>query len=90
VIRSVLLKGLLSNRGKNLHPALSDVEKHIARYEELLKGKTYPLPALAIKYVLSFPEVSAALVGIDSLAYLYQSLEAANGQYLDNTDMKLA
>ncbi|MDR1672906.1 MAG: aldo/keto reductase [Bacteroidales bacterium] len=90
VIRSVLLKGLLSNRGKNLHPALADVERHLTRYEELLKGKVYPLSALAIKYVLSFLDVSAALVGIDSLAYLHRSIEAANGQYLDDAGMELA
>ena len=83
VIRSVLLKGILSDRGKNLHAALADVEKHLSRYEPLMKDGNYTLSALAVKYVLSYPEVSAALVGIDSFSYLHQSLEAADGQYLD-------
>lgn len=90
VIRSVLLKGLLSDRGKNLHPALADVENHISAYDVLLEGSDYDLPALAVKFVLSFPEVSAALVGIDRFEYLYQSLLAANGQYLDKKRMKTA
>ena len=90
VIRSVLLKGLLSDRGKNLHPALADVEQHIARYDSLLKDETYPLSTLAIKYVLSFPEITTALVGIDSFSYLYQSVDAANGQYLDKNTMEQA
>lgn len=90
VIRSVLLKGLLSNRGKNLHPALADVKKHIDSYGALLKGGNYDLPALAVKFVLSFPEVSAALVGIDRFEYLHQSLLAANGQYLDIDRMNAA
>ena len=90
VIRSVLLKGLLSDRGKNLHPALAGVEEHIARYDSLLKNETYPLPTLAVKYVLSFPEVSAALVGIDSLSYLYQSIDAADGRYLDENKLQQA
>ena len=82
VIRSVLLKGLLSNRGNNLHPALAAVEKHIKTYDRLLEGVSYPLSTLAVKFVLSFPEVATALVGIDSIEYLQQALEAANGDYL--------
>ena len=90
VIRSVLLKGLLSNRGKNLHPALAEVEKHIAGYDPLLKNEPYPLSTLAIKFVLSFPEVTAALVGIDSFDYLQQSIDAANGQYLEGNKLEEA
>jgi aryl-alcohol dehydrogenase-like predicted oxidoreductase len=90
VIRSVLLKGLLSDRGKNLHPALADVEKHIGKYGILLENTDYDLPALAVKFVLSFPEVSAALVGIDRFEYLQQSLFAADGQYLDKDRLKTA
>lgn len=84
VVRSVLLKGLLSDRGKNLHPALSDVEDHIKCYDELLNGTPYDLSTLATKFVLSFPEVSAVLVGIDRLEYLHKSISAANGIYLGN------
>lgn len=83
VIRSVLLKGLLSDRGKDLHPALKEVEKHITCYGELLKGTAYNLSTLATKFALSFPEVSAILVGIDRSEYLNKSLEAANGIYLN-------
>ncbi len=83
VIRSVLLKGLLSNRGKGLHPALKEVENHIACYNKLLEGSTFDLSTLATKFALSFPEVSAILVGIDRKEYLDKSLEAANGIYLD-------
>jgi aryl-alcohol dehydrogenase-like predicted oxidoreductase len=90
VIRSVLLKGLLSNRGKNLHPALAAVEKHIKDYDRLLEGVSYPLSTLAVKFVLSFPEVAAALVGIDNFDYLTQSLDAANGDYLNRSALELA
>ena len=83
VIRSVLLKGLLSDRGKGLHPALKKVEDHICCYNELLEGSAYDLSAMATKFALSFPEVSAILVGIDRMEYLNKSLEAANGDYLD-------
>jgi len=90
VIRSVLMKGLLSERGKNLHPALKDVEKHIAGYGELLEETGYDLPTLAMKFALSFPQISSVLVGIDRKEYLDQSLEAANGIYLDDEKMERA
>src|SRR5690606_34183294 len=41
VVRSVLLKGLLSNRAKDLHPALTDVHRHIQLYHGLL-GPGFP------------------------------------------------
>ncbi len=83
VIRSVLLKGLLSDRGKNLHQALKNVEYHIASYNALLNETAKDLPALAAKFALSFDEVSAILIGMDRMEYLYKSLGSADGIYLD-------
>lgn len=87
IVRSVLLKGLLSDRGKNLHPALRNVENHIKLYNDLLKGTDYDLPAFATKFALSFPEVASVLVGIDKKDYLDQSLETADGIYLDKNKL---
>lgn len=83
IVRSVLLKGILSDRGKNLHPALKDIETHKTRYDELLNEAPLDLSALAIKFALSFSEVSSVLLGIDRLEYLYKSIAAGNGEYLD-------
>jgi aryl-alcohol dehydrogenase-like predicted oxidoreductase len=82
VVRSVLLKGLLSEKGKLLHPALKEVESHIRLYDDLVKKNSTDLPTLATKFALSFNEVSAILVGIDRVEYLEKSLVAANGNYL--------
>lgn len=90
VIRSVLLKGLLSDRKMALHPALKDVEEHIAHYTELCRISGNSLSEMAMKFVLSFPEVSSVLVGIDSQAYLDQFVKAADGNYLDDGLMKRA
>ncbi len=79
VVRSVLLKGLLSDRGRNLHPALEKVEDHIAKYRELLEGTRYTLPTFATKFALSFPEVSSVLVGIDRQEYLEEALRTVDG-----------
>ena len=87
IIRSVLLKGLLSNRGKNLHAALKDVETHIASYNGLMEDTNTDLAKLATKFALSFNEISSILVGIDRVEYLNKSVEAANGDYLDKKNL---
>lgn len=90
VVRSVLMKGLLSSRGKNLHPALKKVEQHIGQLEQLVNGAYADLPTLATKFALSFPEIAAVLVGIDKPEYLAQALQVANGQYLDPVTLSKA
>ncbi|GAB3328106.1 aldo/keto reductase [Larkinella ripae] len=82
VIRSVLMKGLLTSKGGHLHPALAEVETHIRRFEELVQEPVSDLSTLAIRFALAFPEVSAILVGIDKLEYLNRALAAVNGPEL--------
>ena len=63
VVRSVLFKGILSERGRNLHPELKNVQSHIKSYEEMLNESAPDLPTLATKFALSFRQVSSVLVG---------------------------
>jgi aryl-alcohol dehydrogenase-like predicted oxidoreductase len=79
IVRSILLKGLLTDKGKNLHPALNKVEQHIQKYGVLTNQLGVNLAALATRFALSFPQISAILIGIDKLSYLKESLAAANG-----------
>ena len=90
VVRSVLMKGLLSERGKNLHPALKEVEEHIGRYDELLNESSADISTLATKFALSFPEVSSILVGLDKMEYLERCKQAADGDYLDENMLSKA
>lgn len=90
VVRSVLMKGLLSDRGKNLHPELKGVEKHIADYGKLLGDKFPDLPTIATKFALSFPGVSAVLIGMDKMEYLRKSLEIADGNYMNPEELEQA
>ncbi len=83
MVRSVLFKGILSEKGRNLHLALEDVEQHIELYDELLNEIALNLPTLATKFALSFEQVSSVLVGIDRIEYLQKALTAADGIYLD-------
>ncbi|NOY61221.1 MAG: aldo/keto reductase [Calditrichaeota bacterium] len=90
VVRSVLFKGILSEKGRNLHPALKDVEAHLKLYEELLGDSLPDLPTLATKFALSFNQVSSVLVGIDRMEYLQKALTAADGDYLDEKTLARA
>ncbi len=90
VIRSVLMKGLLTNKGKGLHPALKNVEDHIKNYAALTDARARDLPTLATKFALSFQEVSSVLIGIDSMDYLLQSVQSADGFYFDEAKISEA
>jgi aryl-alcohol dehydrogenase-like predicted oxidoreductase len=90
VVRSVLMKGLLSDRGKNLHPELKDVENHIAGYAQWAQETYGDLPTMATKFALSFPEVSAVLIGMDKMEYLQKSLEIADGNYMNPKELEIA
>ncbi len=88
IVRSVLFKGILTDKGRGLHPELRAVEHHREIYNELLSEDVKSLSALAVKFVLSFPEVSTALLGIDKSEYLEQAVKYAEGEYLDSKTMK--
>lgn len=90
MIRSVLCKGLLSDKGKDLHPALARVESYLSKYRFLTNALNVNLSTLATRFALSFPQVSSVLLGIDKLSYLQQALTAANGTYLSAETVKQA
>lgn len=82
MVRSVLFKGILSKKGRSLHPKLKDVEQHVTLYKEWCNRLDCDLPTLAMKFALSSEQVSSVLVGIDRLEYLESSVGAADGNYL--------
>lgn len=90
MVRSALFKGILTDKGRNLHPELRAVEEYRQLFNELLSGKAPTLSDLATKFVLSHPEVSSVLVGIDRMEYLQQALAVADGNYLDPKTMSRA
>ncbi|HLU90159.1 MAG TPA: aldo/keto reductase [Cyclobacteriaceae bacterium] len=90
VVRSVLLKGLLSDRGQNLPKPLEKVEQHIRQFDRLRESFGWNLPTLATKFALSFKQVSSVLVGIDREQYLDDALHAGDGSYLDKQGLAMA
>jgi aryl-alcohol dehydrogenase-like predicted oxidoreductase len=87
VVRSVLMKGLLSDKGRDLHPELQAVEQHIGKYRELLTNEITEISTLATKFALSFNQVSSVLVGIDRSEYLDKALQSVNGNFLNEADL---
>ncbi|WP_316814379.1 aldo/keto reductase [Pedobacter heparinus] len=90
VIRSVLMKGVLSDKGRNLHPALYNVESHIEKYKKLLSEGIQELSSLATKFALSFSGISAVLVGIDRPAYLDKAIQTVSGKLLNQDELESA
>lgn len=83
VVRSVLLKGVLTGRGCSLHPVLQNVEQHRQKYMHMVKNGVESLAELAIKFVLSFHGISSVLIGIDKIEYLENALRVFSGNDLD-------
>jgi len=90
VVRSVLLKGILTDKGRDLcrkldtpHPKLQAVEEYRGLYQELLSEDIPTLPDLAMKFVLSHRDVSCVLIGTGRLGNLRKAVAAADGNYLD-------
>lgn len=90
IVRSVLMRGLLSDRASALHPALHDVALHIRKYRDLLSDDFQDLPQLATKFALSHKEVSAVLVGIDKQRYLDEALRTVEGDYMNEALLQQA
>src|SRR3989339_389642 len=87
VVRSVLFKGILTDKGSSLHSNLKAIEQHRNLYNSLLTDKVPTLYDLAIKFVLSNKEVSSALIGIDRKEYLDKAVALADGDFLDEQTM---
>lgn len=82
VVRSVLLKGLLSGTYKAHAAPLQVVEDHIRQYKRFLNEGIPDIPTLAIKFALSFEEIGSVLVGLDRPEYLSQAIRSCIGEGL--------
>ena len=90
VVRSALFRGILTDRGSNLHPELKSVQDHREKCLSLVQGNIKTLSELATKFILSIKDVTSVLVGIDKSEYLQSALEVADGNYLDEKILEKA
>ena len=75
VVRSVLLRGVLTHRAAYLPDALGELRGAVERLAALAEGARCTLPEMAYRFALAHPAVSSALVGTARV----EELEAALG-----------
>ncbi len=85
IVRSVLMRGMLTERKFKMNEALKDVEQHVEAYRTIAKAHFNNFPEYATKFALKHAEVSSVLVGIDKEEYLYASLHNLEGDELSDT-----
>lgn len=83
VVRSVLFRGMLTGQPLNLPPELYEVQAYIEQLLALDKAVYNDLLTMAVKYVLSYPDVSAALIGMDKLKHLEKAIEVEEAHDLE-------
>ncbi len=82
IVRSVLMRGMLTERKFKMNEALKDVEHHVEAYRTIAETHFNNFPEYATKFALKHPQVSSVLVGIDKEEYLYASLHNLEGTEL--------
>jgi aryl-alcohol dehydrogenase-like predicted oxidoreductase len=79
IVRSALLKGALTDKAQHLPSHL----KPLMDRTEQLKALTAPgmptLPQVALRFVLSNPDVSTIIVGADRIPYLDEAVSVSDG-----------
>ncbi len=90
VARSVLMRGLLTDKSFQLHPALKDVQDHIHLFKDLFIDGRDSLSALAMQFVASHEAVSSVLIGIDKQSYLEEALCYFRDRYLTSSELDSA
>jgi 1-deoxyxylulose-5-phosphate synthase len=79
VVRSVLLRGVLTHRYKLLPPALEDLMTAIGKLVEVADAEEISVSEMAYRFVLAHPAVSTALVGTARIEELEAALAFAAG-----------
>lgn len=75
IVRSVLMRGMLTERKFKMHEALKEVDNHLEAYRTIAETHFRNFPEYATKFALKHPQVSSVLIGIDKEAYLYASIQ---------------
>ncbi len=89
VVRSVLLKGVLTDRGRALHPRLGPVQEHRERCLASLPAGV-SLSAFATRFVLGRRGVTSVLLGLDRPRYLAEALAVVEAGPLTPEDARKA
>ena len=85
IVRSVLLRGVLTHRFALLPDQLAELRSAIAQLSRVADEEGCSLPEMAYRFVLANPAVSSALVGTARSEELEAALAFANGGPLTPT-----
>lgn len=75
--RSALLKGVLSPKAKWLPSEMEELKSQVVRVMEALDISWHELTEMALRFCLSFPQVSTVLIGARTGEELQEALHAA-------------
>ena len=89
-VRSVLMRGILTDAKFEYNEKIKCVEDHRKKYFGLLSPEIPTISDLATKFVLSFDEVSSVLVGIDKPEFIDKAISSAGGKGLDPKQLESA
>jgi len=78
IVRSVLLRGVLTHRYAFIPDQLAELRAAIAQLNGLVGEEVGSLPEMAYRFVLAHPAVNTALVGTSRLEELQAALEFAS------------
>lgn len=88
VVRSILCKGLLTERRRCLPTSFSRIVAVVGRLEGVAREWGYTLPELAIRFALDTPGVNVVLVGVSNERELEMALRARDHEPLSAEQME--
>ncbi len=82
IVRSALLKGALTDKSRFMPDRLKPLVDHVDRLVDVQSATGYSLPEMALRFVLSIPDISTIIVGADRMAYLEEAVATSDGEGL--------
>jgi len=87
IIRSALMKGILTDKRFRISSELNPIAKHIEKYNPFINEDIKSLSNLAIKFVLSNKGVTSTILGMDKKEYIDQAVKNAETEPLSSETM---
>ena len=87
IVRSALMKGILTDKRFRISPELNPIVKHIEKYNPFINEDIKSLSDLAVKFVLSNNGVTSTVLGMDKKEYIDQAVKNADTEPLSSETM---
>ena len=87
IIRSALMKGILTDKRFRISSELNPIVKHIEKYNPFINEDIQSLSDLAVKFVLSNNGVTSTILGMDKKEYIDRAVKNADTEPLSSETM---